>query len=98
MQLVVVDNSEKSRFEARTDDGQVAGVVEYTRDPGSVSLDHTEVDESFHGQGVGSRLVRGTITALLDEGVDVVNHCPFIERFLRRHEGEFASVKRVSGP
>lgn len=98
MHLSVADNPEKSRFEARTDDGRVAGVVEYTRGAGSVSLDHTEVDKSFHGKGVGSRLVRGTIQALLDEGVHVVNHCPFIERFLSRHEGEFDSVERVSGP
>jgi predicted GNAT family acetyltransferase len=98
MNLTVVDNTEHDRYEARTEDGTVAGVVEYRRRPDSVTLVHTEVDESFHGQGVGSTLVRGTLSELTGNGTRVVNHCPFIERFLARHEGEFPSVVRVSGP
>lgn len=98
MNLTVVDNPERSRFEARTDDDRAAGWVEYTRRPGSVVLDHTEVDEDFHGQGVGSTLVRGTLDALVAEDIHVVNDCPFVERFLRRHEGEYESVARLSGP
>jgi predicted GNAT family acetyltransferase len=98
MHLSVVDNSATGRFEARTDDGAVAGVVEYTRTPEAVSLDHTEVDEAFHGKGVGSRLVSGTLSMLADEGVRVVNDCPFIERYMRRHEGEYDWVERVAGP
>jgi predicted GNAT family acetyltransferase len=98
MNLTVVDNPEMRRFEARTDDGEVAGVVEYERTDDTVTLVHTEVVETFHGQGVGSRLVRGTLHTLTGEAARVVNDCPFIERFLLRHEGEFPSVERVSGP
>lgn len=98
MDLSVVDNPDRSRFEARTDEGAVAGVVEYTRTDESVSLDHTEVDEAFHGQGVGSRLVSGTLSLLKDEGVPVVNDCPFIERYMRRHPGDYDWVRRVAGP
>jgi predicted GNAT family acetyltransferase len=98
MDLSVVDNPDLSRFEARTDEGAVAGVVEYTRTDESVSLDHTEVDEAFHGKGVGSRLVSGTLSLLLDEGVHVVNDCPFIERYMRRHPADYDWVERVAGP
>jgi predicted GNAT family acetyltransferase len=96
--LTVVDNSDRSRFEARTTQGVVAGVVEYSRTAGAITLDHTEVDEAYHGRGVGSQLVRGTLAALLDEGVAVTNDCPFIERYLRRHEGEYDWVVRVAQP
>lgn len=98
MDLSVVENRDLSRFEARTDSGAVAGVVEYTRAEASVTLDHTEVDEAFHGEGVGSRLVRGTLSLLRDEGVHVVNDCPFVERFMRRHPGDYDWVERVAGP
>ena len=98
MDLTVVDNADLSRFEARTEDDRTAGWVEYTRSPDSIVLDHTEVDDAFHGQGGGSTLVRGTLDTVIAEGVRVVNDCPFIERFLRRHEGEYESVVRVTGP
>lgn len=98
MDLTVVDNPEHSRFEARTTDGAVAGVVEYSREAGSVTLDHTEVEDGYEGKGVGSRLVSGTLATLQDEGVSVANDCPFIERYIRRHPGEYDWVERVAEP
>ncbi|MGA7689626.1 MAG: GNAT family N-acetyltransferase [Jiangellales bacterium] len=98
MDLTVVDDTEKSRFEARTADGALAGWVEYTRTAESVTLDHTEVDGAYGGQGVGSTLVKQTLAIVLDEGVAVVNDCPFIERYMRRHEGEYDAVVRKAGP
>ena len=98
MDLTVVDDIAKSRFEARTGDGALAGWVDYTRAPESVTLDHTEVDGAYEGQGVGSRLVKQTMAIVLAEGVEVVNDCPFIERYMRRHEGEYDAVVRKAGP
>jgi uncharacterized protein len=98
MDVTVVDNPEMSRFEARTSDGAVAGRVEYTRTDQQVMLDHTEVEDDYEGEGVGSTLVQKTLRTLLDEGVTVVNDCPFIERYLRRHEGEYDSVVRQAQP
>lgn len=94
MELTVVDNAEKSRFEARTPQGGAAGWVEYTRTTDSVTLDHTEVDADFEGQGVASTVVKQTLRMLLDEGVTVVNDCPFIERYMARHTGEYDDVVR----
>ncbi len=98
MDLTVVDNPDRNRFEARTVDGAVAGIVEYTREAGSVTLDHTEVEDGYEGKGVGSRLVSGTLATLLDEGVPVANHCPFIERYMGRHPGEYDWVERIAEP
>jgi predicted GNAT family acetyltransferase len=98
MDLTVVDNTDMSRFEARTEEGAVAGWVEYTRAVDAVTLDHTEVDGAYSGQGVGSTLVSHTLSMVLDEGVTVVNDCPFIERYMRRHEGEYDSVVRKASP
>jgi len=98
MDLTVVDNPERSRFEARTTDGAVAGVVEYSRDADAVTLDHTEVEDGYEGKGVGSRLVSGTLATLLDQGVSVVNDCPFIERYIRRHPGDYDWVERIADP
>jgi predicted GNAT family acetyltransferase len=98
MDLTVVDHPERSRFEARTTDGAVAGVVEYSREAGSLTLVHTEVEDGYEGKGVGSRLVSGTLAAVRHEGVSVVNDCPFIERYMRRHPGEYDWLERIASP
>jgi predicted GNAT family acetyltransferase len=92
MHLTVVDNTDEDRFEARTDEGEVAGWVDYRRRPDSVTLVHTEVDEAFHGKRIGSRLVSGTLSQLAAEGVTVINQCPFITRYLTRHPGDHEAV------
>jgi uncharacterized protein len=92
MDLTVVDNTDQQRFEARTDAGKVAGWVEYSRSADSVALVHTEVLEEYHGQGIGSRLVSGTIDQVSGQGVTVVNQCPFISRYIARHPGDYDFV------
>src|SRR5690606_30405131 len=55
----VTVTDEGDRFEARTDDGTVAGFAAYERTPGTVIFTHTEVDPAFEGRGVGSALAAG---------------------------------------
>lgn len=81
----VADNPELSRYEAAVD-GKVAGFVEYRATDGAVILVHTEVDDAYEGQGVGSALARAVLDDLLDRSdrrVKVV--CPFIKAWLERH-------------
>ena len=95
MELTVVDNRDGSQFEARTEDGTVAGYVEYRRHEDRVTLVHTEVNDGFQGKGVGSRLARGTFAALQSETIRVRNACPFLQRFIDRHPGEYDWVEAV---
>jgi predicted GNAT family acetyltransferase len=89
MDLTVVDNPSKDRFEARTPEEQVAGFVDYTRDATTIVLVHTQVLGEFEGQGVGSALARGVFGQLHDGDLTVVNACPFLRRFVHRHAGEY---------
>lgn len=93
MELTLLENTDDGRFEVRDPEGQVAGFIDYLRAAQSMILVHTEVSEQFKGQGVGSRLVRATLDALQDEGITVVNECPFIQQFLARHPGEYDWVQ-----
>lgn len=95
MQITITDSPDDGRFEARADSGAPVGFVQYRRTADAVVLLHTEVDGSLKGQGVGSRVVRATLDGLLDEGVTVVNECPFIGRYLDRHPGEYEAVVRA---
>ena len=57
--FTVRDDPEASRFEAVDGTGAVAAVAVYQRLEDRVVFVHTEVDDAFEGQGVGSLLVLG---------------------------------------
>lgn len=79
----VVDHPERQRFEMQVD-GQTA-FIDYTRDGQTVTLTHTEVPEALQGQGLGTKLVRGTLELLRARGERVVPQCEFVAAYLKRH-------------
>jgi predicted GNAT family acetyltransferase len=81
----VRDNPEEHRFEAYVDD-RLAGFTAYDRTDGEILIVHTEVDDAFEGQGVGSSMV-GQVMDLLraESGLRVTVVCPFVNAWLRRH-------------
>lgn len=78
-------NPQDSRYEARVD-GELAGFAEYELGDGLVTFTHTEVDDRFEGQGVGSALARYALDDVRAEGARRVRpECPFIARWISRH-------------
>jgi predicted GNAT family acetyltransferase len=81
----VSDNRGQSRFEIAVD-GELAGSLSYQRGKGTISLIHTEIEPSFEGQGLGSKLIRGALDAARSEGLEVLPFCPFVRSFLAKHD------------
>jgi uncharacterized protein len=81
----VRDNPDDSRFEAYVD-GALAGFAVYVVGDDTYNFVHTEVDDAFEGQGVGSALVRQSLDQLAErDGVRVTATCPFVRAWMRRH-------------
>ena len=81
----VRDNPGEHRFEAYVD-GALAGFSAYVESHGTLNFLHTEVDDAFEGQGVGSALVRQSLDQLRErEGVRVTASCPFVRAWMRKH-------------
>ena len=80
----VADNPAEGRYEARVD-GRVAGRLFYQERDGALVLIHTEVAEEFKGQGIGSRLVAGTLESIRERGLGITPLCPFVRSYLERH-------------
>ena len=87
----VVNNTEKHRYEIRTD-GELAGFAVYGRkgpgpgaENGIVRMVHTEIDDRFEGRGLGSKLARGALDDVRAQGMKVLADCPFIARWIDRH-------------
>ena len=83
--VVTSHNSDQHRYEARVD-GELAGFIQYRESVGLVNLFHTEVDDRFEGQGIGSRLAAGVLDFVRSEGATITPTCSFIRSYMKRHE------------
>ena len=84
-QVETTDNEAEHRYEARVG-GEVGGVAVYERRAGVIDFQHTEVDDSLEGQGVGSALARAALDDVRRDGtLRVVASCPFIAEWIERH-------------
>ena len=79
----VKDNPATGRFGMGS--GDSTAFMEYRRAGDRIVLVHTEVPQALSGQGVGSKLVRGTLDALHGEGTKVVPRCEFVAAYMERH-------------
>ena len=86
----VTRSDERERFEA-TVDGELAGYSEFRLGEGRIEFTHTEVDDAFEGQGVGSALVSEALDQVRAEGLEVVASCEFVRSYIERHQ-EYADL------
>lgn len=84
MELEVRDNPDESRYEILAD-GERIGLADYRREPGRISLVHTEVDPEHQGEGVASRLIRHALEDARRRDLDVLPYCPFVRAFIEEH-------------
>ena len=85
MTFVVTDAPEKDRFEARDEEGDLAGVLTYQLTGPIIAYTHTKVEPRFEGQGVGSALARAAMDDARGKGRTVVPICPFLSGWLDKH-------------
>jgi predicted GNAT family acetyltransferase len=93
METTVVDVPERGRFEIRQGE-RVVGLASYHVENGQMTLPHTEVDPSMGGQGIGTRLVDGVLTAARERGLTVLPYCSFVRRHILQHP-EFLDLVAV---
>jgi len=91
MSTEVSDQPEKSRYELRVD-GELAGFAEYKLRGDHITFTHTEVDDAYEGQGLGSQLSRAVLDGAHDAGLSVYPECAFIARYVKRHPGKYLGL------
>jgi uncharacterized protein len=82
----VLRNDEGGRYEIWVGDA-LGGFTEFRVDSlGRLVFPHTEIDSAFSGQGLGGILVGQALADVASRGETIVPRCPFVVRYLRRHE------------
>lgn len=93
-QLTVADNPDESSYDAYLD-GRLVGVAAYQLEPDKITFTHTEVDEAYEGEGVGSALARFALDDARRRGLAVEPRCPFIASWIDRHP-DYRDLVRTS--
>lgn len=76
------DNRDAARYEI-SEDGELAGFLEYRLEGGHMTLVHTEVDDAHSSRGLGGRLARAALEDAKSRGLQVVPVCPFVAHIIR---------------
>jgi predicted GNAT family acetyltransferase len=94
-EILVVDNPDKSRYEARIGE-RILGIVEYELNAAGtrINLVHTEVLPDAEGLGVGSRLAKGALADVRARGLSLDVECEFITAYLARHRRDYVDLIR----
>ena len=81
---MVRDNPALNRYELKL--GGATAFATYSREPGRITLIHTEVPKELGGHGVGTALATGALADIRRRGEKVIAKCPFIAAFIRDHK------------
>ena len=84
MRVRITDDPELGRYEIYADDRR-AGYTTYRLQGDLIAFDHTEIDERFEGEGLGSDLVRHVLDEARSRGLGVLPFCPFVRSWMERH-------------
>lgn len=91
-EITVQENAGQRRYEASIEAGVVAGLAEYEDLDGVRVFTHTEVDDAYEGQGVGSALARGALDDVRERGLKLRAKCAFIKSYIDKHP-EYADLE-----
>ncbi|WP_426977651.1 GNAT family N-acetyltransferase [Pseudarthrobacter sp. O4] len=93
--IIIRQNPERSRFEV-LDAGTVIGRAYYVdrEDDGLRIFYHTVIDDEYSGRGLAGRLAAQALNETVAAGLTIVPVCPYIKKYLEKHPGYSANVKR----
>ena len=77
-------------------DGRRAGLAAYELEGDVIAFTHTEIDDAYEGQGLGSQLARHALDDVRSRGLKVRPLCPFIRGWIKRHKDYQDLVLRVA--
>lgn len=92
MEIQHQNSGTKGKVFIASDDRQLA-MMEYHRGAeNKIIIDHTEVDPSLKGQGVGKKLVDKMVEIAREEQVKIIPVCPFAKATMEKYRSDYEDV------
>lgn len=92
MEVQQSETGRKGKFFVEIDGTQLAEMTYTYAGPSKIIIDHTEVDESLKGQGVGYKLVEAAVGFLRDNELKVIPLCPFAKAVFEKRKDLYSDV------
>ncbi|WP_460219075.1 GNAT family N-acetyltransferase [Psychroserpens sp. MEBiC05023] len=84
MNIQHIDSNNKGEFFYEVN-GEKLGLMTYSHtDSNKIIIDHTEVDKSLKGQGVGYALVEASVNYARAKQIKILPLCPFATAVFRK--------------
>lgn len=80
------DNKKNGKFYINKNGSQVAEMTYTYSDSEKISIDHTEVDDSLEGQGLGHNLLDAAVAFVRNKNLKIIPLCSFAEAILKKND------------
>lgn len=92
MEIQHKKSEKKGMFYLEGEDGILAELTYTAQENNIITLDHTEVDESLKGEGVGSKLVKKSVAYARENNLKIDPLCSFAEAQFKKHHDSYSDV------
>ena len=66
------------------ENGEWIAELSYIKDNGTMTIDHTEIDEKLRGEGIGQDLVGAAVAYARENGLKIKAVCPYAKKVIDR--------------
>lgn len=92
MEVLQNETERKGKFFVEIDGTQVAEMTYTYAGTKKIIIDHTVVNESLKGQGVGYKLVEASVDFLRKNEMKVIPLCPFAKSVFDKRRDDYSDV------
>lgn len=84
--------NKSGKFYIEIDGVQKAEMTYIFKSENVIDINHTEVDESLSGQGVGQKLVEEAVTFLRDNNLKAVASCSYAQHVFKKKQEDYRDI------
>lgn len=92
MEIQHSDNKKEGIFYVEKDGKHLATMGYQHSGDHEITIDHTEVDPSLNGQGVGHELIEAAVSYLRKNNMKAVATCPFVKSVFEKNQQEYKDI------
>ena len=85
----------KGKFFIQPNGQELAEMIYALPTPGTMIIEHTEVDDALRGQNVGYMLVSKAAEYAREKHLKIIPQCPFAKAIMARKHEEFKDVLKA---